>query len=140
MCINYEVIEWKYLWKIFKKDLEKKYKQAFDISLETIKISLINFSTLENIKPNGIILKSKCNNYVIWKFDFKIAWQHNTKWRDEYRYICFVDKNNYKAYILLIYSKNYIWDGDKKCAKQNETWWWKCLVKKYYPDFWNYFV
>ena len=73
MCINYEVLEWDHLNKNFKKNLEKKYKEAFKITMNAIKIGLSNFSKLEQIKSDSIILRSKCNNYLLWKFDFKYS-------------------------------------------------------------------
>jgi len=139
MCISYEFIEWNYLSKVFKKDFEKKYGKAFDITMQVIKIELKNFENLIKQNKCTMINKSSCNNYIFIKVDFKIAWQNNTKWRDEYRYIAFIDIKKCKSYLLLIYSKNNIWSWDKKCSKQNETLWWKCLIKKYYTEFLKYF-
>ena len=140
MCINYEVIEGDYLNKIFKKDLEKKYQKAFDITMEVVKLELKNFDNLRKQNKCTIIKVSTCNNYILIKVDFKIAWQNNTKWRDAYRYIAFIDAKEYICCLLLIYSKSYIGKWTKECSKLKETWWWKCLIEKYYPKFWKYFL
>ena len=128
------------LKKHFEKDFIKRYTlKVWNITFEAIQTQLKYFDNLINSGKASIIKQSFDSKYLLVKVDFKIAGQIDKKWRWWNRYICFVDRSKCEVNILLIYSKNNIWDWNKKCSKRNETNWYLCLLEKKFPEFSNFF-
>lgn len=124
MSIKYAVVIEKFADKHYLKNFRKKYKKSFDVPwdaflfmLQKIDLILERGRNSEISDPNGEV--------VICKTEFKIMQNESAKSSGN-RCIVAQDKMKKEIKILLVYCKNDVQDN-------NETIWWKNIVKKNYP-------
>lgn len=124
MCIKEIKVE-DYTKRHYIKDFQKKYKQAWDITFDTINNMLFKvefFLITKKLEKIHI-----CETWYIVKGYFKVAWSDKSAKISWNRFIVYIDKIEGIAYILLIYHKGHIiW--------KHETVWWEKVVKENYKD------
>ena len=125
----YEILVCEYSKKHYIKPFKKKYKTWNS-----------TFSTIENMLSHVdmFLLSSKiekihiCDTWYIAKCEFKIVWTNQSaKWSWN-RIIIFVDEENWKVQILLLYAKTDVWG-------HNETNWWEKEIKNNYKEIYDLF-
>lgn len=130
MSIKYSVNLEKYAERHFAKTFEKKYRRAWDITIETLFRELQSFDVLVQQAIATVI--SVANNILIYKVEFKIAGSNQSRRGSGNRCIVAVHKDTNIVKILLIYHKTDLGDG-------NETAKWKQLIRDNYADYCRYF-
>lgn len=126
MFTKYSVNIEKYAERHFIKNFEKKYRRAWDITIETLIRELQSFDVLivrsiaETITDSG--------NIRICKVEFKIAGTNQSRHGSGNRCIVAIHKDTNLVNVLLVYHKNDLGDG-------NETAKWKQVIKDNYLDY-----
>jgi len=118
---KYSILIWKYANRHFCKSYERKYKQAWDSTLNSIK------STLGRIqKANliwGLTMIHSMDVYSIYKYEFKVAWSNTSAHSWGHRCILLRDDEDYKVTILLIYWKTNIKWSNETSRREKEIKW-----------------
>lgn len=129
MSIKYSVTIEDFAQSHFLKKMSKKYKKAFNIPWQAFELMLVKFDLmLERSNTNEILRINE--SLVICKTEFKIMPNESTKSSGN-RCIVAQNKVEQKIKILLVYHK-----GD--IQGNNETAWWKKLIKDNYREYKNY--
>lgn len=128
MSINYNVKIEKYANRHYIKNFEKKYKNAWYVTLEALKRELKSFDVLLSKSIAKIIINS--NKVKVCKVEFKIAGTDNSRHGSGNRLIVSVNSQNNLINILLVYHKSHL-------GKGNETAKWKQIIKENYEEYKN---
>lgn len=126
MSIKYSVIIQQYAERHFIKSFEKKYRRAWDITIEALKREFQSFDILLSRSIAEMITET--SNIKICKVEFKIAGSNQSRHGSGNRCIVAVHKDTNIVNVLLIYHKNDLGDG-------NETAKWKQIIKDNYIDY-----
>lgn len=126
MFTKYSVNIEKYAERHFIKSFEKKYRRAWDITIETLIRELQSFDVLIVRSIAEIITDS--GNIRICKVEFKIAGTNQSRHGSGNRCIVAIHKDTNLVNVLLVYHKNDLGDG-------NETAKWKQVIKDNYLDY-----
>lgn len=126
MSIKYSVKIEKYVERHFIKSFEKKYRRAWDITIETLVREFQSFDILINRSIAEIITETL--DIKICKVEFKIAGTNQSRHGSGNRCIVAIHQGINIVNVLLIYHKNDLGDG-------NETAKWKQIIKDNYSDY-----
>jgi len=125
--IKYVVTIQPFAERHFIKTFEKKYKRAWELTLQAI--------TEEFEKIDILFLKSiaepitdKKGDVVICKTEFKISGTRDSRHASGNRCIVAMCKSTATVHVLLVYAKTDIHGS-------NETTKWKGLIKENYPEY-----
>ena len=125
---SYAVVFESFTERHFVKSFSKKYKGAWDFTLETITEEFEQIDLLFLKNTAEIIADS--NDIKICKTEFKISGTQDSRHGSGNRCIVAIHKNINKVCVLLVYHKNDL-------GGNNETASWKNLVKENYPEYSN---
>ena len=126
MSIKYSVIVENFAERHYIKNFKKKYKGAWDITwravIEELKRldSLFETSIAETIVDRG--------NVKVVKIEFRVAGTQESRKSSGDRCIIAMHKDINAVYVLLVYHKNDLSDG-------NETAKWKQIIKDNYSNY-----
>ena len=126
MQSNYTVKIKEYAERHFIKSFEKKYKQAWEVTLNSIVAELERIDNL--LETDRADTVCHFENIRIIKTEFRIATTKESAKTSGNRSIVAINVDTKKVSVLLVYTKTDI-DGS------NETSWWKNLVKDNYPEY-----
>lgn len=125
MSINYEVIYWDYSKSHYMKKFTKKYKTAWGKTLQFIEFTCW--------RPERFLVRESfnkihtCDTWYIAKWEFAVDGTNISPKNSWNRFIAYIDTENQKTTVLMIYWKDNIkWN--------NETVWWKGEIKSAYKD------
>ena len=127
--IDFQVSFSKFSEKHYKKKFQKKYKNEWEITERAIIESLKRVFRLKD--TNLLDCIKFCEPYGLFKFDFAVAGTQKSPKKSGNRIILFLDNEEEKINILLIYHKD---DLEKR---RSETEAWKSLIKNNFPDIWK---
>ena len=125
MSTKYSVIVEQFAERHFIKKFKKKYKKAWDITLQAINEELKRIDSLFETSIAEEIIDTK--NIKIVKTEFRVAGTKQSRKASGNRCIIAVQKDINMVYVLLVYHKNDLGNG-------NETTKWKQIVKKNYDQ------
>ncbi len=131
MSTNYCVVIEKYAEKYYIKSFSKKYRKAWDVTMEALKRELQSFEVLLLKSIAKVIVENE--EFRISKVEFKVAGTNKSRHGSGNRCIVAVDNKNNVAKILLLYHKSHLGGG-------NETTKWKQMVKENYSEYKNVFT
>lgn len=126
MSIRHFVNIEKYAERHFIKNFEKKYRRAWDVTLDALVRELQSIDVLLDRKIAETIVDTA--NIKICKIEFKIAGTNQSRHGSGNRGIVAVHKNTSTVNVLLVYHKNDLRDG-------NETAQWKQIIRDNYPEY-----
>lgn len=126
MSIKYSVNIEKYVERHFIKSFRKKYRRAWDITIDALIREFQSFDILINKSIAEMITET--SGIKICKVEFKIAGTNKSRKSSGNRCIVAVHKDVSLVNVLLIYHKNDLGNG-------RETTKWKQIVKNNYPDY-----
>ena len=126
MSIKYSVIVEHFAERHFIKKFKKKYKKAWDITWQAINEELKRINSLSEASIAEIIIDA--GNVKIIKTEFRITGTKQSRKSSGNRCIVAVQKDINMVYVLLIYHKNDLGNG-------NETAKWKQIIKKNYNQY-----
>ncbi len=131
MSIDYIVIIKPFVERHYIKTFAKKYKKAWDFTLEVLveefeKFDILLFKTIaEEITDRNA-------DVVIYKTEFKISGTRESRHRSGNRCIVAKHKKTSEIRVLLVYHKSDLGGG-------NETAKWKNIIKENYLEYRNLF-
>lgn len=121
---DYRVVFEEYVEKHYIKDFERKYKSQWDVTRRALFVELKHLDNLiENCRTNPPIHMTQDRTQWILKHEFVVAGQRVSRKASGCRLIAYVDENQKKISILLIYHKNHMGKST------NETAWWENIIK-----------
>ena len=126
MSTNYEVVFEPFTERHFIKTFAKKYKNAWQFTLEAILQEFRFFDELFLKNTAETIIDSL--EVKICKTEFKISGTQESRHGSGNRCIVALHKNTNKICVLLVYHKNDLGGG-------NETTNWKRVIKENYPEY-----
>jgi len=126
MIENYLVIIEPFASRHYIKKFSKKYHRAWDITLKALISQFERIDMLLQKDVAEIIIKS--GDLKIIKSEFSVAGMHQSPKGSGNRCIVAVDESCKKVYVLLVYHKNDLGDG-------NETARWKKIIKDNYQQY-----
>ncbi|MBU4348048.1 hypothetical protein KJ671_00895 [Patescibacteria group bacterium] len=126
MSTKYSVIFEKFTERHFIKTFEKKYRSAWELTLEILTREFQSFDVLFDKSIAEKITKGL--EIQICKTEFKIAGVNISRHGSGNRCIVALNKKTNIIHVLLVYSKNNI-------KSRNETAEWRSIVKKNYPEY-----
>jgi len=126
MSIKYSVNIEKYAERHFIKNFEKKYRRAWDITINTLIREFQSFNVLLDRSIAEMITEN--SSIKICKVEFKIAGTNQSRHGSGNRCIVAIHKDISLVKVLLVYHKNNLGGG-------NETAKWKQVIKDNYPDY-----
>lgn len=126
---RYEVVFEAFTEGHFIKTFAKKYKSAWDFTLDTItqEFEKIDILFLKSIAEE---ITDKNADVVVCKTEFKISGKQESRHGSGNRCIVAVHKSKNKVCVLLIYHKNDLGSG-------SETANWKRIIRDNYPEYKN---
>jgi hypothetical protein len=128
--MKYQVIFQSFTERHYIKSFAKKYKNAWDKTLDSILTEFRAVDVLFTKSIAKIISVSADNEVKICKTEFKILGTNISRHASGYRCIIAMHRSSQTVHVLLVYSK-----GDT--AGNNETTWWQNLLKDTYPEYKN---
>lgn len=128
MSIKYAVTIEKFAEKHYLKNFRKKYKKSFNIPWRAFIFMLQKIDLMLERDGNNEISDSN-KEIIICKTEFKIMPKESAK-SSGHRCIVAQNKEKKEVKVLLVYCKNDI-------KNNNETVWWKNVIKKNYPAYKN---
>jgi hypothetical protein len=128
MSIKYSVNIEHYTQRHFIKNFERKYGQAWVITIEALIREFESFDVLLDRTIAEIITETV--DYKICKVEFKIAGTNQSRHGSGNRCIVVIHKIANILNVLLVYHKKDLGDG-------NETVKWKQIIKENYSDYRN---
>ena len=126
MSIKYSVNIEKYAERHFIKSFEKKYRRAWDITINTLIREFQSFDVLLSRSIAEIVTET--SSIKICKVEFKIAGTNKSRRGSGNRCIVAIHKDISLVKVLLVYHKNDL-------GGRNETVKWKQIVKNNYPNY-----
>ena len=126
MSIKYSVNIEKYAERHFIKSFEKKYRRAWDVTIDALIREFQSFDVLLSQSIAEMITET--SSIKICKVEFKIAGTNKSRKSSGNRCIVAVHKDISLVNVLLVYHKNDLGGG-------NETAKWKQIVKNNYSDY-----
>lgn len=126
MFTKYSVNIEKYAERHFIKNFKKKYKSAWEITIEALIREFQSFDVLLEKK-----IAETITDATIWKIckvEFKVAGSNKSRHGSGNRCIIALDKENNVINVLLVYHKNDLGGG-------NETAKWQQIIKENYPQY-----
>ena len=126
MSTNYNVVFAEFAERHFIKSFKKKYKNAWGFTLVALRFEFGNFDLLFQKSIAEKICDSPAVS--ICKTEFKIAGTDVSRHASGNRCIVAIHKETSTVFVLLVYHKNDIGDG-------NETAAWKNIVRENYPEY-----
>ena len=126
MSTKYSVIVEHFAERHFIKKFKKKYKKDWDITWQAINEELKRIDSLSETSIAEIIIDT--GNVKIIKTKFRIVGTKQSKKSSGNRCIVAVQKDINMVYVLLIYHKNDLGNG-------NETAKWKRIIKENYDQY-----
>jgi hypothetical protein len=128
MSINtYELTIETFAEKHYIKAFEKKYKNAWDITLSALRREFQSFDVLLQ-KSIAEVISDKSREVCICKVEFKISGTQESRHGGGNRCIVALHKDIKKIHLLLVYHKSHLGNG-------NETLAWKSVVRGNYPQY-----
>lgn len=124
---EYQVIVESFTQRHFIRTFAKKYKGAWDTTLDFL-LTEFKFIDALFLKSTAEYITDKDADVVICKTEFKIAGTQESRHGSGNRCIVVIHKNDNKVKVLLVYHKNNLGGG-------SETGNWKNLVKENYPEY-----
>jgi hypothetical protein len=124
----YQVVITPFARRHFIKGFEKKYRKAWDVTLDALQVQCAHIETM--IKNNRIpapIHATADNQHWILKHSFAVAGRNQSPRRSGNRVIIYVDRTEKVVYLLLVYHKTDLGDGD-------ETEQWHTLIRAHHAD------
>lgn len=128
MIENYIVTVESFANRHYIKNFGKKYHSAWDITLKALISQFEHIDMLLQKDVAEIIVNS--GNLKIVKSEFSVAGTHQSPKSSGNRCIVAIDESCKKVFVLLVYHKTDLGDG-------NETAKWKNVIKENYPDYRN---
>lgn len=122
---KYSVIFDDYTTRHYVKNFEKKYKNNWAKTLETIRFECEHIESM--LSTNRADLISAVDDYRLVKMDFAIFGIKVSPKASGNRCVLFLNDTTKNVTVLLVYSKNDI-------ATHNETQEWKRIIKNQYPE------
>ncbi|MDR2109590.1 MAG: hypothetical protein LBP28_09080 [Coriobacteriales bacterium] len=125
---NYQVVITAFAERHFIKKFSKKYRRAWDVTLDALKAQSAHIEAmLKNKRIGAPIHATADNQHWILKHSFSVAGRNESPRASGNRAILYVDRDKHQAHIILVYHKSDLGDGD-------ETARWHALVKKGCPE------
>ncbi len=128
MSTSYAIIIKPYAQRHYIKNFEKKYKGAWDVTWRAV---VEEFKRIDSLLQ--ISIASEINdrdNIKICKTEFRVAGTKESRKSSGNRCIIAINKEIGVIYVLLVYHKNDLGNG-------NETAAWKNMIKENYPEYRN---
>lgn len=126
MSIKYSVIFEKYTGGHFIKTFGRKYKGAWELTLEILIRQFQSFDVL--FGKNIAETISDGSEFKICKVEFKVAGTNMSRHGSGNRCIIAIHKKLNAIHVLLVYNKTDI-------RNKNETTEWKNIVRENYPEY-----
>ena len=126
MSTKYVVLVSEFAKKYYLKNFRKRYKATFDVPWRAYLLMLQKFDLMIE-RSNTTAITDESDDVVIYKSEFKISPTESAR-KAGNRCIIALNKEKLEAHILLVYCKNDI-------RGQNETVWWKGIVRENYPKY-----
>ena len=130
MSTNYSVTTTDFSEKHYIKEFDKKYKQAWNLTIEAIKRELEFIDELFKTKIAECIIDS--DSIKICKTEFRIPSTKFSRHSSGNRCIVAVHKDISHIYILMVYGNNHI-------KGNHETNWWQAVIKGNYKEYGDLF-
>ena len=130
MSIKYSVIVERFAERHFIKNFKKKYKKTWDITWQAIKEELKRVNSLFETSIAEIITDT--GDIKIVKTEFRVVGTKQSRKGSGNRCIIAIHKDINMVYVLLVYHKNDLGDG-------NETRKYKQIIKENYNQYKNLF-
>ena len=130
MSIKYSVLVDSYVERHYLKNFKKKYKGAWDITWRAIIEELKRIDSLSQTSIAEMIVNK--DDVKIVKTEFRIAGTNKSRKSSGNRCIVAVHKDMNMVYVLLVYHKNDLGNG-------NETARWKQAIKENYDQYGHLF-
>lgn len=127
---KYEVVFEPFTERHFTRSFSKKYKCAWDLTLETLRIEFEQIDLLFLKKVAEII--TDVGNMKICKTEFKVAGTPESRHASGNRCIVAIHRDTMRVCVLLVYGKTDL-------SGKNETAEWKRIIKEHYPQYKNFF-
>lgn len=124
MCTSYTVFVEPFAKQHYIKKFRRKYKGAWDETLNGLEKSLSSPAYLTT--QSGVTKIAEKGGLSVYKVRFRVAKTSQSKRSSGNRYIVAVHADTEEVRILLVYHKSDLGTG-------NETREWKKIVKKNYP-------
>ena len=124
---EYQVIIESFTERHFIRTFAKKYKSAWDTTLDFL-LTEFKFINALFLKNTAEYITNKDADIVICKTEFKIAGTKESRHGSGNRCIVVIHKNENKVKVLLVYHKNDLGGG-------SETGNWKNLIKENYQEY-----
>ncbi len=126
--MKYQVVFLPYTDRHYIKSFAKKYKRAWNKTLDALDTEFRSVDVLFAKSIAEIICISPDNSIRICKTEFKILGTNISRHASGYRCIIAVHDDARVVKALLVYGK-----GDVE--GKNETAWWQNIIKKTYPEY-----
>ena len=130
MSIRYSIIVESYAERHYIKHFKKKYKGAWEITWKAVIEELKRADSLFDASIAETIIDR--DNVKIVKTEFRVAGTNKSRKSSGNRCMVAVHENTDSVYVLLVYHKNNLGDGD-------ETKKWKNIIKNNYPKYHKFF-
>ena len=122
---NYKVSFESYTERHFRKQFRKEYRDKWSATEQSIIAVCERIDNMLHYCRADLIASVEC--YKLVKLDFAVAGTRISPKSSGNRCILFVDEKERTVNILLVYSKS-------DMIEQNETQWWKKIVKLEYEE------
>lgn len=126
--MNYQVIFTNFAKRHFIKNFSKKYKSAWDVTFNSLRIEFEQIDFLFQKSVAEIIVEGR--EIKVCKTEFKIAGSNQSRHGSGNRCIVAIHKNTNIVNVLLVYHKNDLGGGA-------ETARWKQIIKENYLEYRN---
>src|SRR3989338_1736731 len=127
-CTKYEVVFDAFTNRHFVKTFAKKYKGAWNNTVDSLMIEFTFFDILFLKSSAEIIVDA--TDIKICKTEFKISGSNTSRHGSGNRCIVAVHQDNCQVKVLLVYHKNNL-------SGHNETATWKQIIRDHYPEYKN---
>jgi hypothetical protein len=124
----YQMVVTPFAKRHFIKGFEKKYRKAWDVTFDALRTQCAHIETM--LKNNRIptpIHATADNQHWILKHSFAVAGRGQSPRHSGNRAILYVNRIEKVVYLLLVYHKSDLGDGD-------ETAQWHALIRKHHAD------
>lgn len=130
--MKYSVLFESFTERHYVKTFEKKYKGAWNKTKKALEIEFSFFDILFSKSIAETITVSSDHTVKICKTEFKILGTDISRHGSGNRCIVAVHVDTQTVYVLLVYTKTAV-------KGNNETNWWKGVIKNNYPEYSNLF-
>ncbi len=126
MFTNYSVVVESFAERHFIKKFKKKYKKAWDVTMDSL---VGEFQRMDALLETDVDVISERDEIRIIKTDFRVAGTNKSKKGSGNRCIVAVHRDIKMVRVLLVYHKNDLPGNGNETAK------WKNVIRENYGDY-----